>query len=196
MSSALNIPIFPLHTVLFPGGILPLRVFEPRYTDMISECLRTDSQFGVCLIREGNEVGGGASTHATGTLAKIHDWHMRHDGLLGVTVLGGERFEIETESVRRNHLLTASVTKLAPEPSVDIPLELNSLIDLLQDIMDQVGYRYNEQPKLFSDASWVGFRLAELLPLKLSQKQYFLQLSDPIIRLERLVAAFEKLNLV
>ncbi len=195
MGNKLEIPLFPLHTVLFPDGLLPLRVFEPRYTDMISDCLRNNTPFGVCLIREGNEVGNAASIHQVGTLVRIEDWHKRHDGLLGITVVGEQRFTIERETVHANQLLTAEVELQQAEPEVSVPVEFLCLVDILREIIDQVAYRYRDRPTHYDNASWLGFRLAELLPMRLTQKQYFLQLNDPILRLERLVAVFEKLEL-
>ncbi|MDH5299773.1 MAG: LON peptidase substrate-binding domain-containing protein [Gammaproteobacteria bacterium] len=196
MASSEVTPIFPLHTVLFPGGLLPLRIFEPRYIDMIRNCLRNNSQFGICLISDGEEVGGGATTtHDVGTLASIHDWHTRQDGLLGITVLGEQRINIEKAAQQPNRLITASVHPFDAEPAEAIPSEYMYLVDMCRDIIDQVSYRYLNMPKNYEDATWLGFRLAELLPMKLSQKQYFLQLTDPIVRLERLAALLKKLKL-
>jgi len=195
MAEHFETPIFPLHTVLFPGGILPLRVFEPRYTDMISQCLRTGKTFGVCLISEGQEVGGNATTYDVGTMASIMDWHTRHDGLLGITVRGEERFNIVKTGHRPNRLLTAEVESIDQESQLAVPEEFYPMVDMCREIIDQVAYRYNEQPKHYDDAAWLGYRLAELLPIKLSQKQYFLQLTDPILRLERLFSLLQKLKL-
>ncbi|MEK6749570.1 MAG: LON peptidase substrate-binding domain-containing protein [Pseudomonadota bacterium] len=193
--SEVKLPLFPLHTVLFPDGPLPLRVFEPRYLDMISDCLRKGGDFGISLIREGSEIGKAASTHEIGTIAHIHDWHMRHDGLLGVTVRGGERFRIVREHVQTNQLVVADVELFAPETVMDVPQEYLALGDLTRRLISQISFRYMDFPKRFGDASWLGFRLAELLPIKLSQKQYFLQLTDPVLRLERLGAVLEQLEL-
>lgn len=190
-----RIPLFPLHTVLFPEGPLPLRVFEPRYLDMISSCLKQGIGFGVCLIREGNEVGQAATTYEMGTLATIQDWHARHDGLLGITVVGGQRFRIVGEEVGRNQLVTAEVEFLPPEPVAEVPEEYLHLTDLVKRIIEKVRHRYEALPARYGDAGWVGFRLAELLPLQLTQKQYFLQLNDPIQRLERLDLVLENLEI-
>lgn len=183
---SVRIPIFPLHSVLFPEGPLPLRIFEPRYTDMISQCLKSDSGFGVCLITEGNEVGGVASTHQVGTLAQIADWHMRKEGLLGIVVKGDRRFRIKEQYIEDNNLMYADVEFFDDDTQIAVPQEYQGLVELLVERMKQLAQRYENTNTNYQDASWVGFRLAELLPLKLSQKQYFLQLSDPIQRLERL----------
>ena len=184
--SAVRIPIFPLHTVLFPDAPLPLRIFETRYTDMISQCLKAEIGFGVCLITEGKEVGGLASTHGVGTLASIRDWHMRRDGLLGIVAKGEKRFHVLKQNVEENNLMFAEVEYFEDEAEKAIPSEYDGLIEILKDRLSQLESRFENEKTFYNDASWVGFRLAELLPLRLSQKQYFLQLSDPLQRLERL----------
>ena len=100
----IQLPLFPLHTVLFPGGPLPLRIFEARYLDMVSQCLQEDSGFGVCMIRHGREVGEPASTENMGVVARIVDWHQRHDGLLGITAIGEQRFRIASVRIQDNQL--------------------------------------------------------------------------------------------
>jgi len=180
----IEIPLFPLHTVLFPGGPLPLRIFEARYIDMVSTCMKSGTGFGVCLIREGSEVGAAAATHDIGTLALIQDWHQRHDGLLGITVLGEQRFELCSVRVQSDQLSWAKVDMLAPEPSVEVPEQHLTLVDALRRVIEGIGSHYAQLPTHYADASWVGYRLAELLPLKLSQKQYFLQIDDPVQRLD------------
>lgn len=179
-----EIPLFPLHTVLFPGGPLPLRIFEARYIDMVSACMKSGTGFGVCLIREGKEVGVAASTHDIGTLALIQDWHQRHDGLLGITVRGEQRFELRSVRVQSDQLCWAQADLLAPEPSVEVSERHLALVDVLRRTIEGIGGHYAQLPTHYADATWVGYRLAELLPLKLSQKQYFLQIDDPVRRLD------------
>ncbi|MEW6646426.1 MAG: LON peptidase substrate-binding domain-containing protein [Pseudomonadota bacterium] len=189
--SRLNVPLFPLHTVLFPGGVLPLRIFEPRYLDMVSECLRLDSPFGVCLIREGREVGEAANTYDIGTLARISWFERRDDGLLGINVEGGQRFRILTTEVQPNQLIRAGVELLAPEPASAVPADCTPLVALLQGILDQLDFPYAKLERRYEDAAWLGARLTELLPLKLELKQYLLQMDDSQARLERLLAIME-----
>ncbi len=193
--SNLEIPLLPLHTVLFPDGSLPLRVFEPRYIDMISSCLRNETRFGVCLIREGQEIGEVARTHEMGTIASIYDWNMRADGLLGISVRGERRFKILSEEIKQDQLLVANVEILPDEQKCSVPEAQHMLVEVLHDMIEQMQGKFKESPVHYSDATWVGFRLAELLPLKLSQKQYFLQLSDPHLRLERLADVMDTLQL-
>lgn len=187
----LNIPLFPLHTVLFPGGVLPLRIFEPRYLDMVSDCLRQDSGFGVCLIREGKEIGAAASTYEVGTLARISWFDRRDDGLLGINVSGEQRFRILASEVQSDQLIRAEVELLMAEPSCVVPEDYQHLVQLLQGILDQLDFPYAKLPRRYADAAWLGARLTELLPLKLELKQYLLQLDDPLARLERLSAVME-----
>ena len=104
----MEVPLFPLRTVLFPGGPLPLRIFEQRYLDMISSCLKRDEPFGVVLIRSGSEVGS-AEVYDSGTLARITDWYQGSDGLLGITATGTDRFRIRSSSRQPDGLLIGDV---------------------------------------------------------------------------------------
>ncbi len=182
----LVIPLLPLNTVLFPEGPLPLRIFEPRYTDMVSDCLRNGSGFGISLIRSGNEVGEAAKTYEVGTLVAITDWHQRHDGLLGITVTGEQRFRIHSTQVHANQLTEATVELIANEARTELPVEYLPIADFLRQLIKQLPHLYAPLNLKYSDATWVGCRLAELLPLSLAQKQYLLQLNEPIQRLERM----------
>ena len=191
-----TVPIIPLHTVLFPDGPLPLRIFEPRYLDMISKCLKSGTDFGICLISDGDEVGAVASAHEVGTLANILDWHMEKDGILGVTVSGKSRFQVKSSKILPNQLMMAEVDLFDEQADQKIiPEEFRTLVGFLKTHLDKVPDQYRDLPCRYDDANWVGFRLAEILPLKLSQKQYFLQLEDPLVRIERLSAVMDHLDL-
>lgn len=185
--SRLALPIFPLHSVLFPGGPLVLRIFEPRYLDMISDCLKTDSGFGVCLIREGSEVGKAAEVYPVGTLGKITYWHKRPDGLLGVTLRGEQRFRIIEQRVESDQLRVADVEMLPNDEPVPVPGSCMGLVVMLRKIISELDHPYINLPKDYDDAGWVGARLVELLPLDHSQKQRLLQELDPLRRLEVLL---------
>jgi hypothetical protein len=176
-------PLFPLNIVLFPDGPLPLRIFETRYTDMVRRCMREDAPFGVVLIREGNEVGP-AETYDVGTTAKIMDFHQLPDGLLGLSCVGQQRFRIVTRSVQPDGLNLAEVEWLAVEPTVPVPERHARLADLLQTVLPELGEVYTGIDMRLDDAAWVGHRLAEILPIKLSEKQMCLELDDPIQRLD------------
>ena len=190
-----EIPLFPLHTVLFPGGALPLRVFEARYLDMISTCMKQGSGFGVSLILEGSEVGEAALTYDIGTLAEIDYWHMRTDGILGVTIRGVKKFRILSREVQPNQLTIAKVNYFPHETQKAIPERYTSLVELLRHIIDQLGYPYIKLTRDYENASWVSARLTELLPLDLEQKQLCLHLTDPIQRLNHLSMLVKDLGL-
>ena len=180
-------PVFALHTVLYPEGPLPLRIFEPRYVDMVSDRLRRDAPFIVALIREGGEVGGGVTIHPIGTLARIVDWHRQKDGLLGITALGGRRVRVLGTETRPDRLCVArTALVLAEEPASAIPEELQGLAGLLRLLLERFESLYRHAVPRFDDASWVGYRLSELLPFPLPRKQGLLEMEDPLLRLRRI----------
>ncbi|MCI0508163.1 MAG: LON peptidase substrate-binding domain-containing protein [Gammaproteobacteria bacterium] len=193
--TTLSIPIFPLHTVLFPRGALPLRIFEPRYLDMISTCMKGGSGFGICLIREGSEVGKAADTYEIGTLSEISYFNMDASGMLCITAQGKQRFHILSKSVQPNQLTVADVELLPNETEQKIPGAYLPAVEILRKLLDQLGYPFARLEKHYEDAGWVSGRLAELLPLRLEHKQYLLQMHDPLQRLERLWQLMEELEL-
>jgi Lon protease-like protein len=177
------IALFPLNIVLFPGGPLPLRIFETRYVDMVRRCMREGASFGVVLIREGAEVGP-AETFDVGTLADIVDFHQLSDGLLGLSCIGRERFRIRSRSRQADGLNLAEVDRLTPEPKVPVPERHARLAELLKNVLPQLGEVYEGIEMRPDDAAWVGYRLAEILPIPLADKQSILELDDPIQRLD------------
>lgn len=178
----LEIPIFPLKTVLYPDGHLPLQIFEPRYLSMVSRCLRHDEGFGVLLIREGSEVGD-AETYDVGTIAKIVDWYRADSGLLGVTAKGTDRFRLDSYEQQEDGLYVGRVEVLGREIAAPMPDEYRSLQTVLSSILDELGDHYSGVPTAIDDASWVSYRLAELLPLPLPTKQIMLEMVDAPERL-------------
>jgi Lon protease-like protein len=192
----IQLPLFPLHTVLFPGGPLPLRIFEARYLDMVSQCLQTDSGFGVCMIRHGREVGEPASTENMGVVARIIDWHQRHDGLLGITAIGEQRFRIASVRIQDNQLAVAKVELLGSDPSIELPDRYLPLVDMLMRLIESAGHHYASLPRHYADANWVSYRLLELLPIEMGQKQFFLEMDDPVARLEELYQMLEGMQVV
>lgn len=189
--STLSIPLFPLNTVLFPGGPLSLRIFEPRYLDMVSYCLKNDSTFGVCLIQDGKEAGLAAEPHRIGTLARIIDWDKLPDGLLGIVVLGSHRFTIDSTEIGSNQLLSG-IVKVLPEPTPeDLPSELNILPRLLEQIIIEAGPLYDSIDHNFDDTNWIGYRLAEILPLDPPVRQRLLEIHDSLERLHQIRASIE-----
>ena len=180
------LPLFPLNTVLFPGGPLRLRIFEPRYLDMISRCMRESSNFGVALITAGREAGGSARTTTVGTTARIVDFERLDDGLLGITAHGERKFSIVDVKTQSDGLNIADITLLPEEPATEIPTDLEILAELLKQAFVQIGAAYGDEIPHYDDASWVGMRLAEILPLPMLEKQQCLEMHDAVERLRLL----------
>jgi Lon protease-like protein len=177
-----QVPLFPLNTVLFPGGPLPLRVFEPRYLALVSDCVRNDTPFGVLLIRDGNETGP-ATTHEIGTLARITDWYQGSDGLLGVTAVGVQKFRVISSHREASGLNVGTIEILPDEPSIPLPDEYQAMPHILGGVLDDLGRLYESLERRMDDASWVTSRFVEILPIDLEQKQQCLESSDPVERL-------------
>ena len=187
----IEIPLFPLGTVLFPGGPLPLRIFETRYIDLVRRCLRDDSGFGVVLIREGVEAGGPALTYDVGTYARIVDFSQQPDGLLGIRAAGERRFRIVERRRARDGLNVADVEWLPADVPQPLPEEFAELGPALDAILAQVGEPYASLERRLDDAAWVAGRLAEILPIPPGHKQHCLELDDPVERLRFLRPLFE-----
>ena len=177
-----TVPIFPLATVLFPGMRLPLRIFEPRYMDMAKACLKHDAAFGVCLIREGQEVGAPAVPEPVGCLAKIREWDMEQLGILKVRAEGLERFRIEATETTPSGLILGRIEHLGAEAAATPP-ELAACADFVRKVIEAVGSSRFGEPYGYDDASWVGFRLAEILPLRNPVRQKLLELTDAAARI-------------
>jgi len=180
-----DIPLFPLNTVLFPGGFLPLRIFEPRYLEMVASCMQQQSPFGVVLIRQGGETGAPAETFEVGTLAAIVDFDKGKDGLLMIACIGGDRFRILERKLEPNRLQRAQVEVLeAGEDSV-LPPEYLPLAAFLRAVVNQPGISRRIAPPDIDYGSprELGYRLAELLPVPVQQQQQLLEIDDPLRRL-------------
>lgn len=179
-----SLPLFPLHAVLFPEGPLKLRIFEPRYLDMIGRCMREGTVFGVALIVQGVEAGGPARTARVGTTARIVDFEKLPDGLLGITAVGERRFSISSSDRQPDGLNVGQVEWLPPEPSAPVPSEYSILAEMLRQAFPQVSAVYGDMTPRYDDAVWVGMRLAELLPLPPGERQQCLETTDSIERLK------------
>jgi Lon protease-like protein len=177
-------PIFPLNTVLFPGGVLPLRVFEERYMEMTKACLRDNTLFGVCLIKEGREIGKPAIPESVGCTARIADWDMEQLGVLQIRAEGQYRFRILSTGDNGHGLLLARAEIIPPEDSAPVPAHLAGCGNVLRAVVKDMGEEPFTQPLDFDDAVWLGYRLSELLPIKVTAKQKLLELTDPLARLE------------
>jgi Lon protease-like protein len=174
-----------LQTVLFPGGRLPLRIFEQRYMDMAKRCLKDGSAFGVCAIREGTEVGTPAVAYDVGTLARIAEWDMAQLGLLEIVAAAGERFRIVERRVQADGLQLARIALLPGDAEAPVPQDCAHCVRLLERVIEQHP-DLMAGPHRLDSASWVAARLAEVLPLALAERQQLLELDDPLERLARL----------
>jgi uncharacterized protein len=178
-----QLPLFLLHTVLFPEGRLALRVFEKRYVDMVTACLKSTSSFGVCLIKQGDEVGRAAEPHDVGTLADIVACDLVQAGILQISVRGRKRFRVASTQVREDQLVFAEVHYL-PEHHVALSGRHRGLSVTLRQALEQAGSASHFPPPQWEHAGWVGGLLAELLPLPLGLKQALLEMDDAAARLD------------
>jgi Lon protease-like protein len=186
------IPLFPLHTVLFPGGPLPLRIFETRYVDMVRRCAREERGFGVVLIQEGEEAGEVATTATVGCTARIADFYTLQDGLLGLSCVGERKFRVVRVWREADGLNMAHVQWLPEEPALALAAEHAHLGRTVREAVEELAEQYQHAEKKFDDAAWVSARLAELLPLALPDKQVLLELDDPLQRLDALLNVVER----
>ncbi len=183
-----TLPLFPLSTVLFPGGLLPLKIFEQRYIDMAKKCLKDSQPFGVCLITQGAEVaiphGVPPEFAKVGTEARIVDFDMPQLGILHVATRGEARFQVLSHTVAASGLVQGVVTTLGAEQQIPLTEEFAPLAKLLELIAGRVGPQNFPAERDFGDATWVGYRLAELLPLPLHIKQSMLEVNGADVRLK------------
>ncbi|GAA4859588.1 LON peptidase substrate-binding domain-containing protein [Luteimonas vadosa] len=183
-----SLALFPLQTVLMPGSTLGLRIFEPRYLDLVRDCGRNGDGFGICLVLEGNETGAPAVPVAFGTEARIEDFGTSDDGLLTLRVRGTRRFRVLRTRVRDNGLLVGDVEWRADDAVLPVQPQHALLATLLQRIVDKTGTsELGIDEECYDDTAWVGWRLAEILPLSDHQRQALLQEDDPLQRMEQLL---------
>jgi uncharacterized protein len=189
-----SLPLFPLAAVLFPGGVLPLRIFEVRYLDMIGRCHKAGAPFGVVSLTQGSEVrqpGGKEAFSPVGTLATIVDFDSPRPGLMMIRASGAQRFRITASDQLRHGLWVADVERLAPDMSVPIPDDLRvtsqalaKLIQSLESKVDAPQQMPLQGPWQLDDCGWVANRWCELLPLSIQLKQRLMELDNPLVRLE------------
>lgn len=197
------VPLFPLQSVLFPGGRLPMRIFEQRYMDMAKVCLKESASFGICLIAKGEEVAVAghkpAEPHAVGTLAHIADWDMQQLGVLDIIAQGGERFRLQRYWVEDSGLLRGEIEPIATPAIMPIPGAYARLVPLLRAIVEDMEADAPHAPALphrFFDAGWLGMRYAEVLPIPNAAKQKLLEMDDSIDRLEIIYRFLESKGLL
>jgi Lon protease-like protein len=186
-----DIALFPLHTVLFPGGLLPLRIFETRYVDMIGACMRQDVSFGVVLIGEGDETSAQVNFAAVGTAARIVDFQSQPDGLLGLLCRGERRFRVQQRRQQADGLNRATVEWLEDAPLTPLHAQYQPLVEVLRKVMARLANIARFIEPNYEDASWVSHRLAELLPLEAAWQQRLLEIDDPNARLALLAPLIE-----
>lgn len=189
--AAQSLPLFPLSTVLFPGGSMPLKIFEQRYLELAKTCLADNTTFGVCGIHEGSETGAPAIPYEVGTEARIVEWDMPQPGIFHVVVEGLQRYVARSWEAQPNGLLVAEVEPVSAEQYRDIPAELRLCAEVLKHLLAE--HRIEPRETHYDDAVWVGYRLSELLPFKLKVKQDLLEMNDSITRL-RIIDQFLRKN--
>jgi hypothetical protein len=187
-----RLPLFPLNTVVFPGGQLPLRIFEQRYLDMVKQAIADNTAFGICAIREGAETGTPAVPYAVGTRVRVTDWDMPQTGILHIDTQAEERFVVRSTRTEPGGLLVGSVERVSAEPASAIPDEFDLAVEILRHIIDEYGAAHFSAPHELDNAVWVGYRLSEVLPLKLSVKQSLLEMNDSAMRLRILTEFLKK----
>lgn len=193
MASA-SIPLFPLNTILFPGGFLPLRIFEVRYLDMVNRCIANGTGFGVVLLTQGSEVRKPEAEERlaeVGTMALIREWKAPAPGLLQILCIGSTRFRIASSRQEKHGLWTAEVVDIDDDRAVPVPDELRDAAETLGGLLaslERRGVPKDEVPVFppyrLDDCGWVANRWCELLALPDEQKQSLLALDNPLLRLE------------
>jgi Lon protease-like protein len=190
--ATLTFPLFPLGTVLFPDGVLPLQIFEVRYLDMIGHCIAEGTPFGVVLLTQGGEVRtpeGQERFLQAGTLASVQETTASAPGLLQIICRGASRFKIVASERRANGLWMAETELVEGDRAIPIPSELQGAADALDKVLASL-HEVPEQrwpvlpPFRLDDCGWVANRWCDLLPLPNTQKQSLLMLDNPVIRLE------------
>jgi len=187
-----SLALFPLQTVVFPGGLLPLRVFEPRYMDMVTQAIAERAAFGICAIREGRDVDVTAKHYTLGTRVHVMDWDMPQPGILHIQTQALERFVVRSSHSEPNGLRIGEVDDVSPEPAMEVPAELTLGAEVLYQIINELGADKFAQPHDYNNATWISYRLSEVLPLKLSVRQNLLEMNDSIARLTILTDFLKK----
>ncbi len=186
------LPLFPLNTVLFPGGPLPLRIFEPRYLDMVRRGLKEHTPFGVVLVLSGTEADAAPAVADIGTSARVVDFDTLPDGLLGITCIGERRFRVMSRWQQSDGLNLAEIDFLPEDARHPLPAEFAHLGELLREVVPRLGGAYVHVEGLYDDASWVSNRWAEILPLTVAERLELLRLDDPLARLKQVAAWSER----
>lgn len=195
----MQLPLFPLGTVLFPGGRIPLQVFEPRYVDLIKRSMKNNSEFGVVWIREGSEVvidkrDPMPRLAQIGSFARIVDWDALPGGRLGVTIEGRAKFRLLTTEQQADFLVLAEVQPLPPETELPLPERANDLLALLRQLIEHPLIERLKLVPEVSDAGRLANQIAQLLPIPEANKFELLAELEPLQRLDRLLLILEQLS--
>lgn len=190
----MNVPLFPLNSIVLPRGRIPLQLFEPRYIDMLTRCLKEDRGFVVVLLRDGAEVGPTASFYDIGTYVRIIDFQQLENGLLGITVEGTAKVSVVRTWQQEDGLNVGDVEVLLDEADSEVPERFNELPSVLRALFKHPVVRDLDMDVDYRDARHVGWRLTELLPLDKQEKQRLVELQDPLERLSRLQELLEALE--
>lgn len=177
--------LFPLSTVIFPGGIMPMRIFEPRYLDMVAQCMRAGQGFGICAAHP-SASGQFSAPQEVGTLVEIVDFDRLEDGQLGITVEGRQRFRTQETQQADDGLWSGSVTFIDEESDGPCPIEFAALKQIAAALIEQTGLPYEQRGADYDSASWLSARLTELLPFDPATKNDLLATNDPQERLRRI----------
>jgi uncharacterized protein len=197
-----SLPLFPLETVLFPGGMLPLRIFEVRYLDMIRKCHAAGAPFGVVRLKKGREVSAAGIEEAfepVGTLAAIRKLSTVQSGLRSVVCQGQQRFRVLRSERAKLGLWIAVVERIEDDQAIPVPPEHEPIARGLATLLAQLkarGVKDLPEPEAFDDCAWLANRWAELLPLQHELKQQLMQLESPLVRLELVGDALERLGVL
>lgn len=190
----MNVPLFPLNSIVLPRGRIPLQLFEPRYIDMLTRCMKEDRGFVVVLLRDGAEVGPTASFYDIGTYVRIIDFQQLENGLLGITVEGAAKVTVVRSWQQEDGLNVGDVEVLLDEADSEVPDRFNELPSVLRALFRHPVVRDLDMDVDYGDARHVGWRLTELLPLDKQEKQRLVELQDPLERLSRLQELLEALE--
>lgn len=190
----MNVPLFPLNSIVLPRGRIPLQLFEPRYIDMLTRCMKDDRGFVVVLLRDGAETGRIAEFYDIGTYVRIIDFQQLENGLLGITVEGSAKVSVIRSWQQEDGLNVGDVELLVDEADVDVPEHFGELPSVLRALFKHPVIQDLDMDVNYEDAREVGWRLTELLPLDKEEKQRLVELQDPLERLSRLQDLLEVLE--
>ena len=191
----MRIPLFPLNTVVFPGEQISLRIFEPRYVDMLSHCMRNEIGFGICLLREGTSGKQPDLFHQVGTYTLIADWDLLEDGLLGLHCMGQKRFSVSESHFSSAGFNEAEVAWRLDQTGKCAPELMSACIEYLQRRVEQdnLPLELGNKERL-QDPNWLGYRLAEILPLTAESQQTVLEMDAPEMRLRTLHSVIQTIE--